>query len=71
MQRPLITSLIFGTQDGGAWLYAGTSAGDVLTINVARLAVQLVHPATRHGVGSMVMSMKDALDWVAAGFHVL
>eukprot|EP00983_Pelagomonas_calceolata_P126730 1161334-Pelagomonas_calceolata.AAC.6 len=59
VRRPLITSLIFGTQDGGAWLYAGTSAGDVMTINVMRTAVQLVHPATRHGVGSMVSSLRS------------
>ncbi|KAF5840969.1 quinon protein alcohol dehydrogenase-like superfamily [Dunaliella salina] len=61
VRRPLITSLIFGTQDGGAWLYAGTSAGDVMTINVMRTAVQLVHPATRHGVGSMIMSSSGQL----------
>jgi hypothetical protein len=56
VNRPHITSLIFSTLDGGAWLYVGSAAGDVLTVNVMRTSVQLVHPATRHGVGAMVRS---------------
>lgn len=34
--------------------FARAGAGDILTVNVARTAVQLVHPAVRHGVGAMV-----------------
>lgn len=38
----------------GQWLYAGTTTGDVVTINVVRAAMQLVHPACSNGVGAMV-----------------
>jgi hypothetical protein len=37
--RRAITSLCFSPD--GAWLFAGTASGDVLTINVARKAVQV------------------------------
>lgn len=35
----------------GAWLYAGTESGDVVTINAARRSVQLMHPVATGGVG--------------------
>lgn len=39
--RRAVTCLCF-SQDG-AWLFAGTASGDVLTVNVARKAVQVGH----------------------------
>lgn len=40
--RRTITTLTY-SQDG-MWLFAGTAAGDILTINAQRKAVQVHHP---------------------------
>jgi hypothetical protein len=50
--RRTFTSMVFSRD--GAWLYAGTTSGDIVTINVLRAAVQLVHPACGGGIGGMV-----------------
>jgi WD40 repeat protein len=34
----------------GTWLFAGTESGDVVTVNVPRRAVQLMHPVASAGV---------------------
>lgn len=44
-----VTTLTYSAD--GAWLYAGTASGDVVTINAPRRAVQLVHPVASGGVG--------------------
>lgn len=44
VRKPL-TSLCFAAD--GAWLFAGTAAGEVLTVNVARRAVQVCRGASQ------------------------
>ncbi|KAI8474579.1 MAG: flagellar associated protein [Monoraphidium minutum] len=48
--RRLVISTLTYSADG-AWLFAGTESGDVITINVARRAMQLMHPVANGGVG--------------------
>lgn len=48
------TNLCFSAD--GAWLYAGTSSADVVTVNVARASVQLAHPVCSGGVGAMMLN---------------
>jgi len=45
----MITTLTYSPD--GAWLFAGTESGDVITINTARQAVQLMHPVASGGIG--------------------
>jgi hypothetical protein len=45
--RRTINCLCFSAD--GAWLFAGTASGDVLTVNVARKAVQVRSPRCRCG----------------------
>ncbi|WIA35292.1 hypothetical protein OEZ86_003749 [Tetradesmus obliquus] len=52
--RRAITCLCF-SQDGN-WLFAGTASGDVLTVNVARRAVQLMHTLASGGIGAVMLS---------------
>ena len=40
----------------GQWLYGGTSSGDIVTMNILRKSMQMVHPACGGGVGAMIMS---------------
>ena len=44
-----ITTLTYSP--AGAWLFAGTEGGEVVTVNAARRAVQLVHPVASGGIG--------------------
>eukprot|EP00775_Hariotina_reticulata_P008043 gene8043-8238_t len=58
----------------GAWLFAGTASGDVLTVNVARRAVQLLHPVASAGVGAIMLStdgkvLVGALDGTLSLFN--
>lgn len=57
--RRAFTCMVFSPD--GQWLYAGTTTGDVLTINVLRAAFQLTHPACSNGVGGMVLSSSGHL----------
>jgi WD40 repeat protein len=57
--RRTYTCLVFSPDS--QWLYAGTTSGDVVTINVLRAAAQLVHPACSNGVGAMVLSSTGRL----------
>ncbi|KAF6264277.1 flagellar associated protein [Scenedesmus sp. NREL 46B-D3] len=52
--RRTITCLCFSAD--GSWLFAGTASGDVLTINVARRAVQLMHTVASGGIGAVLLS---------------
>jgi hypothetical protein len=45
----MISTLTFSAD--GAWLFAGTESGDVVTINVTRRAVQLMHTVASGGIG--------------------
>jgi WD40 repeat protein len=56
--RRAITSLRFSTD--GAWLFAGTTSGDVLTINVARKATQLMHSIASAGVAHLQLVPNQA-----------
>lgn len=44
-----VTTLTYSPD--GAWLFAGTESGDVVTVNAPRHAVQLLHPVAAAGVG--------------------
>jgi len=57
--RRNFTSMVFSTD--GLWLYAGTASGDVVTINVARRTMQLVHPACSAGVGAVKLTPSGRL----------
>ena len=37
----------------GQWLYAGTTSGDIVTVNVARRTMQMTHPTCSAGVGAL------------------
>lgn len=52
--RRTYTSMVFSAN--GEWLYAGTESGDVVTVNILRRTVQLVHPVCSLGVGAVMLS---------------
>ncbi|GMH32361.1 hypothetical protein BSKO_00195 [Bryopsis sp. KO-2023] len=51
--RRSITCLVFSAD--GQWLFAGTKSGDVVTINVKRKSIQVVHNVCSLGVGDMIL----------------
>jgi len=62
------TTLTFAAD--GAWLYAGTKSGDVVTVNVTRKAIQLVHPLCSIAVGAIVVSSTDPRQLLIGGGDV-
>ena len=57
--RRSFTSMVFSAD--GAWLYVGTTSGDIVTVNVLRRTMQLVHPACSAGVGSVNLTASGRL----------
>lgn len=57
--RRSFTSLVFSAD--GQWLFAGSTSGDVVTVNVARLTMQMAHPACSAGVGAMCLTSAGRL----------
>ena len=45
----------------GQWLYAGTTSGDIVTVNVARRTMQMTHPACSAGVGAINLTSSGRL----------
>lgn len=59
------TTLCFSAD--GQWLYAGTSSADVVTINVARVCVQMAHPVCSGGVGAMLLNAQGQVGGAMGG----